>query len=51
MKKKTHWYKIFISECPACGRSSSWRERQKGNKPKDINKTHVYKQYWDYCDY
>lgn len=24
---KPHWYKLYIGECPVCGRDASFRER------------------------
>lgn len=34
MKRKPHWYYITYSECPVCGRTSIYRERRYGPRPK-----------------
>lgn len=33
MKQKPHWYRMFVGECPVCGRDGSYRERVYGPKP------------------
>jgi hypothetical protein len=30
-----YWYKMYVGECPVCGRNTSYRERVYGEKPKD----------------
>lgn len=34
-RKRKYWYKLYIGECPVCGRDQSYRERVYGRKPKD----------------
>ena len=52
MKKtsRPHWYKLYISECPVCGRGYTERERVYGQKPNDISKRYIYNVTWDYCN-
>ena len=28
-----YWYRMYVGECPACGRDASYRERVYGSKP------------------
>lgn len=44
-KRPAHWYRIYVSECPVCGRGDEVRERIYGRKPKDPNKRYVYETY------
>jgi hypothetical protein len=30
-----HWYRIYVGECPVCGRDHGHRERVYGPPPKD----------------
>lgn len=51
--QKTHWYKIYVGECPVCGRDKSFRERVYGKKPKDHKKRYVWlrdSETYDHCD-
>lgn len=41
-KKRPHWYKMWIGECPVCGRDRSVRERQYGRRPKARKNRVVY---------
>ena len=38
MKHRPHWYRLYIGECPVCGRDKSYRERVYGPRPEN---------YWD----
>lgn len=29
-----HWYRLFVGECPVCGRDQSYRERVYGPRPR-----------------
>jgi hypothetical protein len=49
-KKKPHWYRMYIGECPVCGSDKSYRVRVFGRKPKDHRKRYVQlKQTYDGC--
>ncbi len=39
-KKATrkHWYRIYVGECPQCGRDKSYRERVYGERPPDAQR-------------
>lgn len=55
MKKKrsihqSHWYKLYVVECPTCGSVDERRERVYGQKPKDPSKRYDYTQAWDGCN-
>jgi hypothetical protein len=39
---KEHWYKIYIGECPVCGRDQSYRERVYGSKPEKREERYFY---------
>jgi hypothetical protein len=50
--KGKYWYRVFVGECPVCGRDKSYRERVYGDKPIDPNE--IYKQLshqqtYDHC--
>lgn len=47
--KKKYWYKITYCECPVCGHSHTYKERQYSKKPKDPNKRYFYEIEYDYC--
>lgn len=40
-KPRRYWYRIYIGECPVCGRSKEYRERVYGRKPKDPMKRYI----------
>ena len=42
--KRPHWYRITVTECPACGAASTDRERIYGKPPRDEADRHVYEQ-------
>lgn len=42
MKKKQHWYRIFVGECPVCGSEQSYRERVYGKRPINPKRRYVY---------
>ncbi len=47
-----HWYRIYIGECPVCGRDKSYKERVYGEKPEDRNEIYKYLsdfQTYDHC--
>ena len=51
-QKGTYWYRIYIGECPVCGRDKSYRERVYGVKPKNKNDRYVWLlpyQVYDHC--
>lgn len=37
-----YWYKIFLGECPVCGRDASYRVRQYSPKPEKEEDRYVY---------
>jgi hypothetical protein len=39
---KSYWYRIYVGECPLCGRDKGFRERVYGTKPLDIENRYVY---------
>lgn len=39
---KKHWYKIYLGECPVCGRDKSSRERVYGERPEDPKDRYEY---------
>ena len=51
--KKKYWYRIYVGECPICGRDKSYRERVYGEKPKDTKNRYVWlkeQDTYDNCD-
>jgi hypothetical protein len=51
-KRRPHWYKMFVGECPACGQDQSYRVRVYGRRPKSRHKRYVqlpHNQTYDYC--
>ena len=47
-----HWYKIFIGECPVCGRDKSYRERMYTERPENDQDRYEYLPNsitYDYC--
>lgn len=54
MRHRPHWYKIYMYECPVCGRSEEIRERvycDDQPKPDDPAERHIYEISYDWCDY
>ncbi len=55
-KQKTHrrhWYRVYVGECPICGRAKSFRLRVYGAPPRDRRKRYVQlslQDSYDYCD-
>lgn len=47
--KKPYWYKFWWRECPVCGRSDNYKERQYIPKPLKPEDRHVYEQKYDDC--
>ena len=48
-----HWYKIYVGECPVCGRNKSYRERMFTPRPEGIEDRYEYLQEtetYDYCN-
>jgi hypothetical protein len=41
-RMRKHWYRIYLGECPVCGRQMGWRERVYGVKPKSFSLRYVY---------
>lgn len=50
-KRRAHWYRFNLGECPVCGRDQSYRERVYGRKPKDPKKRYVYLPQTACCDH
>lgn len=51
-KKQPHWYRIYVGECPVCGKDKSYRERVPGKKPQDPRQRYVqlpHNQTYDHC--
>jgi hypothetical protein len=46
---RPHWYRIYITECPQCGRSHEDRIRVHGTKPDDPAERYVHIEHWDGC--
>lgn len=47
-----HWYRIYIGECPVCGRPKGYRERVYSRKPKKRQNRYVFlndTQTYDHC--
>jgi hypothetical protein len=47
-----HWYKIYVGECPVCGRDQGSRERVYGKPPTHRKDRYVYlpdSQTYDGC--
>ncbi len=50
--KRPHWYRLYLGECPVCGRDKSYRVRVYGKRPKDSRKRYVYlnqAETYDHC--
>ena len=41
-KIRKHWYRMYVGECPVCGRDKSYRERVYGQKPRRAANRYVY---------
>lgn len=46
--KKKYWYLSVTEECPPCGKSSTYRERRYGPKPKAWAERYAIHQYLCY---
>lgn len=49
---KPYWYRMYIGECPVCGRDKSYRERVYGSKPKDHDERYIWlaaAETYDHC--
>ena len=46
-----HWYKMYVGECPVCGRDQSFRERVYGKRPKNPKKRYVYLNQFETYDH
>ena len=42
MNSKKYWYRIYIGECPVCGRSKSYRERVYSPRPEKREDRYVW---------
>jgi len=52
-KPRRYWYRLFVGECPVCGRDKSYRERVYGKRPKDHRKRYVQlsnQECYDWCE-
>lgn len=41
-KKNKYWYKMYVGECPVCGKDKSYRERIAGEKPENVEERYIY---------
>lgn len=51
-KASPHWYRIYVGECPVCGRGKDQRERVAGKPPKKREDRYVSlpdTQTYDHC--
>jgi len=51
-QRKKYWYRIYIGECPVCGRNKSYRERMYSIKPIEKKDRYVFLtdyQTYDHC--
>lgn len=46
---KPYWYRIYISECPVCGKGEETRERRYDERPKDPEDRYEYSLVYDGC--
>lgn len=44
-----HWYRMFLGECPVCGRDQSYRERVYGARPSDKDRYVYLTSQQTYC--
>jgi hypothetical protein len=49
--EKGVWYKIYVSECPQCGRGEVHRTRMPAPRPEKDQDRYEFDQHYDYCDY
>jgi hypothetical protein len=53
-RRRRHWYRIYVGECPLCGADSGYKERVYGRPPGKWSKKRVVylpaTQTYDYCD-
>lgn len=40
-RRRKHWYRQYVGECPVCGKDKSFRVRVYGRRPKDLTKRYV----------
>jgi hypothetical protein len=45
-----YWYLITIYECPACGSTKQYRERQYTPRPPRWEDRHICEVHYDWCD-
>ena len=51
--QKPHWYKMYLGECPVCGRDKSHRERVYGVRPEKWEDRYVQlsdQETYDWCE-
>lgn len=51
-KRVAYWYKMYVGECPVCGRNASYKVRMPGAKPRDASKRYVHlpeTETYDHC--
>lgn len=49
---KPHWYRIYVGECPVCGRDHGYRLRMYTERPADIQDRYEYlpdNDTYDHC--
>jgi hypothetical protein len=52
-RPRRYWYRIFVGECPVCGRDKGFRVRVYGKPPRDRRKRYQHlpdTACYDYCD-
>lgn len=50
--KRKYWYRIYIGECPLCGRNKGYRERVYTPRPTNDQDRYVYlsdTKTYDHC--
>lgn len=51
--KARYWYRIYVGECPVCGKDKGYRERVYGDRPSDPKDRYVYlsnSETYDHCE-
>lgn len=51
-RSEPHWYRVYVGECPVCGRDAGSRERVPGPRPERWEDRHVLladTQTYDHC--
>lgn len=51
-RKRPHWYRLHVGECPVCGKDASFRERVYGPRPEKRQERVVelsYQETYDHC--